>query len=266
MLHVAQEGLLVNVSSWSWKVVCAAALVAVFGLAGFGLADEGKGKGPPKGKTIQVDLDSLPPGLAKQVRDAVGGAGKKAAADGPSKGKKPGKGPAAAPSKGKKSEAAPSKGKKPGAGKGAAPSKGKKEAAPSKGKKPAAGPGKHGKGPGKHGKGLALGHQIAPGLRIAPGLHKAGPGKHGKGAPGKHGQGAAAAPGKHGKGPGMHHKGPAKPGKGSGAAPSKGKKPETTARPRDLSSSRDPRNADLEARLDRILYEIEDIRRELRRR
>jgi hypothetical protein len=258
----------VNRTSWSRRLICAVGLVAAFSLAGQAFAQVGKGTGPPKGKnTIQIDLDKLPPNLARQVLDATRGDAKKGAAAAPSKGKKPeaapakhakSKGAAAAPSKGKKAgAAAPSKGKKAGA---AAPSKGKKAgaaapskgkskksaaAAPSKGKKPAAGPGKHGKGaPGKHGKGLALGHQIAPGLKIAPGLHKKG----------------AAAPGKHGKGPGMHQKGPAKHGKGSTAAPSKGKKPERAPAPYDS------RSGDLERRLDRILLEIEDIRREIRRR
>src|SRR5262245_34958289 len=130
-------------SSWSWGLVCAAGLIAGLGLPRAGFADDGKGKGQPAGSNIiQIDLNKLPPDVAKRLLELSRGDAKKAPAATPAKGKA-----AEAPTKGK-APAAPAKGK----GKApAAPAKGKAGEAPTKGKAPAAAPakGKAGEAPTK---------------------------------------------------------------------------------------------------------------------
>ena len=67
-----------SVTTWLWRGLGGAGLIlALFLIAGVGLADDPKGKGKDKpksepdkkGNVITVDLDKLPPGLAKQLRE-----------------------------------------------------------------------------------------------------------------------------------------------------------------------------------------------------
>jgi len=61
-----------NMATWFWRAACAAAVVAGLGLASPSWADDkgkDKGKGGPKANIIQVDLNKLPPGLARQLMD-----------------------------------------------------------------------------------------------------------------------------------------------------------------------------------------------------